>query len=57
MKKKNHKPVKPKRAKRSKSDESDPNALRAQLAAQKIARLYGMPIHFWGDGKAAAEKP
>jgi hypothetical protein len=57
MKKKNPKRVKPKRATRSKSDEADPNALRAKLAAQKIARLYGMPIHFWGDDKVTAEKP
>jgi hypothetical protein len=61
MKKKSPKPVKSKRAKRSKSDESNTIALRelrrTQLAAQKIARLYGMPIHFWGDGKGVAEKP
>jgi hypothetical protein len=56
LKKKSHKRVKPKRAKRSKSDEA--NALRrTHLAAQKIARLYGMPIHFWSDGKDAAKKP
>jgi hypothetical protein len=57
MKKKNPKRVKPKRATRSKSDEADPNAVRAKLAAQKIARLYGMPIHFWGDGNRVAKKP
>ena len=57
MKKKGRKPVEPKRAKRSKSGETDPNALRAQLAAQKIARLYGMPVHFWGDGNVVAKKP
>ena len=61
MKKKSPKLVKPKRAIRSKSDEPNANALRelrrTQLAAQKIARLYGMPIHFWGEGDVVAEKP
>jgi len=34
-----------------------PALRRAQLAARKIARMYGTPIYFLRDGKVVAEKP